>query len=206
MHLLAGQIPEQTIRQAVEAVFRSPAYHRTSLWERFWSWLGELLSRFVAWLAPSFGALRESPVLYWALLATLGGLTAAAIARSIILWRARRRSAAGMEWERLPGGARGDAWLAAQQLAARGDYTAAAHALYASLLDAAARQQQVKLHPSKTAGDYVREVRRRASPLFAGFRDFARAYEVVIYGIGACNRDRYERLLALALPIVRPGG
>jgi hypothetical protein len=52
----------------------------------------------------------------------------------------------------------------------------------------------------------VREVRRRAPPLFAGFRDFARAYEVVIYGIGACNRDRYERLLALALPIVRPGG
>jgi len=29
-----------------------------------------------------------------------------------------------------PGASRGDAWSAAQQLAARGDFTAAAHALY----------------------------------------------------------------------------
>ena len=91
-------------------------------------------------------------------------------------------------------------------LAARGDYTAAAHALYAALLDAGARQDQIKIHPSKTAGDYVREVRRISSPIFPGFRDFARAYEFVIYGLGVCDRERYERLLSIALPIVAPHG
>ena len=47
--------------------------------------------------------------------------------------------------------------------------------------------------PSKTAGDYVREVRRRASPIFPSLRDFARAYDIVIYGLGECDRERYER-------------
>ena len=101
---------------------------------------------------------------------------------------------------------RGDAWAAAQQLAATGNYTAAAHALYAALLDAGARQHQLRLHPSKTAGDYVREVRRRSPPNFPIFRDFARSYELVIYGLGECNRERYERLSSIALPIVRPNG
>jgi hypothetical protein len=115
-------------------------------------------------------------------------------------------SVAGAGWDQLTGGSRADAWSAAQLLASRGDYTAAAHALYAALLDAGARQEQLKLHPSKTAGDYVREVRRHASPMFPRFRDFARAYEIVIYGLGVCDRERYERLLSLALPIVAPRG
>ncbi|HEY8793933.1 MAG TPA: DUF4129 domain-containing protein [Gemmatimonadaceae bacterium] len=166
-----------------------------------------MLGRFLLWILPAFGALRKSPPLFWTLIVGLALLTAAVIARSVYLWRARTAlRIAGQGWEMQRGATRGDAWSAAQQLAARGDFTAAAHALYAALLDAGARQNQLRLHPSKTAGDYVREVRRHSSLIFPGFRDFARAYELVIYGIGECNRDRYERLLSLALPIVRPHG
>lgn len=207
MRVLLDQIPEQTIRRTVESVFGSPAYNGTSLWNRFWEWIGRELGSFFSWLAPAFFALRRSPPLFWAVLIAISLLTAAVVARWLYLWRARtalRISGAG--WELQRGASRGDAWSAAQQLAARGDYTAAAHALYAALLDAGARQDQLKLHPSKTAGDYVREVRRRSSPIFPGFRDFARAYEFVIYGLGECDRDRYERLLSIALPIVTAHG
>lgn len=93
--------------------------------------------------------------------------------------------------------------MLAQELAARGEYTEAAHALYRALLEALARRERVRLHPSKTVGDYVRDLRQRSSSLFGRFRDFARSYETVVYGIGVCDRERYERLLALAAPIVR---
>jgi Domain of unknown function (DUF4129) len=207
MRVFLDQIPEQTIRRTVESVFGSSAYNGTSLWSRFWDWIQRELVAFFSWLAPAFFALRRSPPLFWAVLIAISLLVAAVVARWLYLWRAHtalRISGAG--WDQQRGASRGDAWSAAQQLAARGDYTAAAHALYVALLDAGARQNQLKLHPSKTAGDYVREVRRRASPIFPGFRDFARAYEFVIYGLGECDRERYERLLSIARPIVTANG
>ena len=207
IRVLLDQIPERTIRRAVETVFGSDDYGKTSWLIHFRDWLGRMLGRFFSWLDPAFGVLRRSPPLFWAVLITLTLLTAAAVARWVYLWRARNAlRASGAGWEHLAGGSRADAWSAAQMLAARGDYTAAAHALYAALLDAGARQEQLRLHPSKTAGDYVREVRRKSSPIFPGFCDFARAYEFVIYGLGVCDRERYERLLTIALPIVAPRG
>ena len=207
MRVLFDSIPEQTIRRAVDSVFGSAAYNRASLWQRFWEWVGRMLRVFFSWIAPAFFALRRSPPLFWAVLIVLTLLTAAVIARWIYLWRARTAlRIAGTGWDAHGEFSRGDAWSAAQQLAARGDYTAAAHALYAALLDAGARQDQLKLHPSKTAGDYVREVRRRASPIFPSLRDFARAYDIVIYGLGVCDRERYERLLSIARPIVTANG
>ncbi len=75
---------------------------------------------------------------------------------------------------------------------------AAAHALYQALLAGLTERERVRLHPSRTAGDYVRDLRARRSPMLPRFRDFARAYEVVAYGTGRCDAARYERLLALA--------
>jgi hypothetical protein len=207
MRVLFDNLPEQTIRRAVDSVFGSAAYNRASLWQRFWEWVGRMLRAFFSWIAPAFFALRRSPPLFWAVLIVLTLLTAAVIARWLYLWRARTAlHIAGAGWDTHGEFSRADAWSAAQQLAARGDYTAAAHALYAALLDAGARQDQLKLHPSKTAGDYVREVRRRASPIFPSLRDFARAYDIVIYGLGECDRERYERLLSIARPIVTANG
>jgi hypothetical protein len=129
------------------------------------------------------------------------------LGRVIWLWRARTRVGVPAGGWGLRGLRRGeDPWTLAQSLAATGDYTAAAHALYAALLESAARGQQVRLHPSKTAGDYAREMRLRRSQLFRGFRDFANHYEVVIYGDQMCDRDRYDRLFALAVPMLRTDG
>ena len=184
MRVLLDQIPERTIRHAVESVFGATGYARTSWLTHFWDWLGRMLMRFFSWLAPAFGVLKRSPSLFWAVLIAIVLLTAAVVARWLYLWRARNAlRASGAAWDQLRGSSRADAWGSAQMLAARGDYTAAAHALYAALLDAGARQEQLKLHPSKTAGDYVREVRRISSPIFPNLRDFARAYELVILSL-----------------------
>lgn len=103
-----------------------------------------------------------------------------------------------------------DWWATAQRLAAEGDYTAAAHALYLALLTAAALRGLVSLHDSKTTGDYLRELRRAANRSELNhFTDFTRSYETVIYGIGSCDSARFTRLRALAASmlgqVVNPG-
>lgn len=103
-------------------------------------------------------------------------------------------------WARL--GARsaeaGDPWALAQRLAMEGRYTEAAHALYGALLARVAARVPLRLHPSKTAGDYARDLRDAAPAVYGPFREFARSYEVVIYGLGACDRPRFDGLVDLA--------
>jgi hypothetical protein len=202
------QLPDSTIRHTVDAVFRQRVFNRYSLWQKLVGWLAEAWGRVMELLDPLFSTLRHSPPLFWAVIGVLAAILVAIIGRAVYLWNVRRAG-----WAEAPshGGAPHlrygrDPWLAAQELAARGEFTEAAHALYAALLESAARQQQLRLHPSKTLGDYVRELRGRSSALFTRFRDFARSYEVVIYGIGHCDQERYQRLHALAVPIVRPHG
>jgi hypothetical protein len=203
----AAPIPEEQIRRAVEEVFRSSALRKSTFWSRLKEWLLLMWHRFwdaVFSALHSTGAARPVSIL----IITLGAIAILAILmRMIWLWRERGRDGArGIRWmpTSLFGGE--DPWAQAQSLAAGGDYTAAAHALYGALLEAAARGQQVRLHPSKTAGDYARELRGRRSQLFSRFRDFARHYEVVIYGDQMCDRERYDRLFALAVPMLRADG
>ena len=92
-----------------------------------------------------------------------------------------------------------DWWSVAQDLAAHGDYTGAAHALYLALLAAAAHAGSVSLHESKTTGDYLREIGRKPGEFdLHRFTDFTRSYETVIYGVGSCDAERYSGLNALA--------
>lgn len=202
------QVPDSTIRHTVDAVFRQPEFNRFSLWQKILGWVGEVWSRVAALLDPLFSSLRRSTPLFWTVIVVLAALVVAIIARAVYLWHVRRvEGAAALRRDAAPHLRYGqDPWTAAQDLAARGEFTEAAHALYAALLESAARQQQIRLHPSKTLGDYVRELRVRSSGLFTRFREFARSYEVVIYGIGHCDEARYQRLHALAIPIVRPNG
>ncbi|HEY9448327.1 MAG TPA: DUF4129 domain-containing protein [Gemmatimonadaceae bacterium] len=203
---LATQIPDSSIGHAVDAVFSDPAFNRFSPWQRFMGWLFEMLQRLWSLLDPLFSALHRSATLYWTVIALLALVLGAIVGRALYLWRQRRAFGAGaLGWESSSFGRAGrDPWTAAEELSASGDFTSAAHALYAALLESAARHQQLRLHPSKTAGDYVRELRARSSGIFTIFRDFARSYETVIYGIGVCDEERYRRLYALAAPIVRP--
>ena len=194
-------VDEQAIRDTIDAVFRHPGYSRTlreTLLDRILAWLGELL-RGVR------GAVGDSPALQIAALAVLGLLVLAVAARALQVAHASRVTRATLTGGRggtVTGARGGDAWAEAQALAAGGRFTDAAHALYAAILDVLARRERVRLHPSKTVGDYGRELRRRASPTWGRYREFAGLYEVVIYGLGTCDRERYERLHALAGEIV----
>ena len=197
---------DAVIRDTIAAVLRASIYRRSSSpWERFLTWLGRWWDR----LMSRFGGVHHvSPAIYWPVAIVVILLVAVVIARSVYLFRARREDVGeGSATRVLRAGTRGrDPWRAAEEAAARGDFTAAAHALYLALLEAAARRGELRLHPSKTVGDYARELRHRSSALLGRFRDFARSYETVIYGAGECDRQRYEGLLALAGPIVRADG
>lgn len=193
---------DSAIRAATEAIFRDPAYRPAGPSARVWQWLFGQLGELLAALLPAWRAVRANPVLYWSLLAILTLLALALLARLTAAYLPGQSETA-----HLPGGTarRGgrDPWLAAQEAAGQGDFTAAAHALYLALLEAAAHRGAIRPHPSKTAGDYVRELRSSGSALLAPFRDFTRSYEVVIYGHGWCDGARYEHLRAIALPLLR---
>ena len=197
---LPATLPATAVRDTLSAVFRQPAYDR-SIARSLWSRIAETLAR---WIGEVVGYFQRSPALTRTVLVVASLLILALVARlAWVAWRQRTREAS-LEFGRDGAGRRagGDPWPLAHRLAAAGDYTAAAHALYAALLEAIARRERVRLHPSRTVGDYVRDLRRRGSPLHPTFREFGRTYEVVVYGIGTCDRERWERLDALAREIV----
>jgi hypothetical protein len=192
------QTPAAAARDTVAAVFRQRVYERSlreTLWNRFVTWLGDLMERMRATAA-------DSPAVYWASIAVLATLVLAVVARAAYLAYARREWAEAGRRTGFGATAHGDPWVLAQQLSAAGRFTEAAHALYAALLARLAQRERLRLHPSKTAGDYARELRARSSAAFGRFREFARAYDVVVYGLGFCDRERYERLAALAAPLL----
>jgi hypothetical protein len=90
---------------------------------------------------------------------------------------------------------RADAWSEAERLAAMGDYTGAAHALYQAVLRRLAGTDRIRLHASKTSGEYWRELRRRGSPAAAPFQQFGRRFDRVIFGIGECSPEEFETML-----------
>lgn len=196
------QIPDEAIRDTAAAVFAQPVYNRTTLLDRLLGWLAEVFEALLVRLGPG----RTPSWLFWALILLTGALVLAVVGRALYGARFWPGGVASM----LPGGSpvrmSEDAWRVARELAARGDFTAAAHALYAALLGRIARQGEVELHESKTVGDYIRDLRARSSARLPGFREFARTYETVIYGLGTCDRDRYERLHGMAQRVVQTGG
>ena len=190
-------LSEAAIVDTVAAVFSAPEYSR-SLRETLFQRFLELLYRAWQWFR---GLANSDPGMYWTFIVLLALLLVVVAARVIWVIRARqirRGQLAADQDGALRPASRRDPWRVAQEEAARGNYTEAAHALYAGLLEALARRNQVRLHPAKTIGDYVRELRGRSSAFFERFREFARSYEHVVYGLGTCDRDRYERLDELA--------
>lgn len=185
--VLAGGSPlaDSTIRDAVAAVFRAPEYRRsTSLLQRLFEHLPSL----------------DPGVARWIFFATLAALLIGVLGRLTWSWAEARR--AGEAGTRGPGAGGGADWLRRAQLeAAEGRYLAAAHALYLATLHAMARRGLVDLHPSKTAGDYLDELRVRAPSRARPFRDFALAYETLVYGTLACGGDDFARLSDLAAPL-----
>jgi hypothetical protein len=106
--------------------------------------------------------------------------------------RRRLRSTAGMH------GSRRDAWAAARELAARGEFADASHALYSAVLETLSRSGTIRYHASKTAGDYARELRRAGAPIASDFRSFARELDRVVYGRATVTRSEFDGLFEAA--------
>lgn len=196
------QIPESAIRDTAAVVFADPAYNRTSLLDRIGAWLLDVLEAIFLRIGPA----RASPALFWTVVGLTGGLVLLVLGRTLYGLHLARSGRSRFTGARNGAQDPADAWQHARELAVRGEYTAAAHALYAAMLDRIAGHGEIELHASKTIGDYTRDLRRQSSIRLPGFRDFARTYETVIYGLGACDRDRYDRLHGLARRVFETHG
>jgi hypothetical protein len=201
------------VRDALDAVARAPAFD-VSLREQVLAALRDLLARLLRALGAG-GA--RSPALFWVAAAVAAVAIAWAAARALDRREAARRRAR-------PGGDRAgreDPLRAADRAAAEGRYGEAAHHLYAAAVAALAARGLVRPHPSKTAGDYAREVRRRAaaaaatgpSPAAAtgdaahaaaAYGRFARGFEAVVYGPRPADRAAFDALRAAVAPVVAP--
>ena len=72
--------------------------------------------------------------------------------------------------------------------------------LYRGVLLALARSDRVRLDPSKTSGDYARELRARGSASYQPFRAFSRRFDVAVFGHGGCDAALIDDLRRLAAP------
>ena len=184
------------VHDTVGALLRDAGYHRS-----FWSSVAGRalleLGRFVIWL---LNAMRGIPG---------GKATVLTIIVAILLLIAARFLLAG-EWGdellyRRKGfsqrATRVDPWSESERLAAAGDYLGAAHALYQAVLRRIAATERIRVHVSKTSGDYVRDLRRRGSPVSTAFQRFGRRFDRIVFGKGECTAEDFAALRADAVAI-----
>lgn len=179
--------PAQAIQDSVAAITRQRAYQRSvraTLLDRILDWLAALIRKF-------FSGLSEIPNMKWIVLGVAILVVLAIAAR---IWLGREAEERGKRAR--PGSVRGagDPWADAERVAATGDYTAAAHLIYRGVTERLAATDQIRLHHSKTSGDYARELRVRGSPVHAEFRQFGRRYDHVLFGSGTCDAATYAAL------------
>ena len=194
--LAAGQLPASAIHDTVAAIARGIDYRRSlkqSLLDRLFLWIGELITHLVQFL-------RHSPASRPLGYTVIALIVVGVVARLLIAAQARddarnplrrRTRAAGTE----------DPFVMAERLAAEGRYEEAAHALYRGVLLSLARQERLRLDPSKTSGDYARELRARGAASYQPFRAFGRRFDVAVFGHGGCDARLIEDLRTLAQPL-----
>ena len=193
--LLQAPIPPSAIRDTIARIVLERGYRRSTtstLLSRFWDWFSDILSRLFTQAAGSRGT-------YMLSLSVIVIAIVASVARAIIVARARRRAASVRD--RL---ATADEQLTeARALAAQGAYVQAAHLLYVAVVARLVEAKRVRRHPSKTVGDYWRDLRAAGDSLAPTYRAFASVYDVVAYGDGLCDAARWSRLEQLAAPILQ---
>ena len=181
---------DQAVRDTIAAITEQPAYSRE---------LGQSLAdRAMRFVLDQFGRLLEAvgsvPFGRTVFLAVLLLAVGLVVARLVMGIAAERRSAVsrqGVADARSESAQLG----AAQQLAADGDYLAAAHVLFAVLVATGGARGEFRVHPSKTSGDYVRDIRRKSTRWLHPFQQFRQRYDRVIYGKATCTAEDYEALL-----------
>jgi hypothetical protein len=195
--------PRTAIHDTVAAIARQRAYRRDvarSLFDRILDWLGDILTSVV-------NAIGEIP--HSRIIATVAFAVVVMLILARVLYSARLRATQDEQTVlgRGVGTSSTDPWRDAELLAANGQFTEAAHALYRAALSMLAVKGLVRLHESKTSGDYARDLRRRGAPVHAPFRRFGARYDRIIYGAGECDAVQYAALLddARGIAIVRDG-
>ncbi|HEY2851279.1 MAG TPA: DUF4129 domain-containing protein [Gemmatimonadaceae bacterium] len=189
--LPSGSWPRAAIHDTVASIVRQPAYRRDArtLLDRFIGWLGDLLARFTEML----GGMPHGRFV-----ATIAATIIVVLVIGRFAYASRLRATTFDDGSR-PRQVRGesaDLWAEAEQLAAEGRFTEAAHAMYRATLFLLASGGQVRLHDSKTSGDYARELRRRGASAFGAFHHFGARYDRIIYGTGSCDASEYRALVA----------
>jgi hypothetical protein len=184
------------VHDTVGALLRGAGYNRS-----FWSSVagrllleaGRLLLRFLEAMSriPG-GRVAVLSIIAVILLLIVARLFLAADLSDELLFRRRRPGSIS---------SRVDPGIEAERLAAAGDYMGAAHALYQAVVRRLAGSERIRVHASKTSGDYARELRRRGSPLTISFQRFGRRFDRVVFGNGMCTADDYAALRADALAI-----
>lgn len=186
------------VHDTVAAILRQPEFShaaRESLAGRAFRYL-------IARLFELFDRVHGSPV------TRLFVLTAIVLIVIVIVGRIALSRAADAEAEEHGSGARpasqalADAWAAADALAREGRYTDACHRLYAAVLLELGRIGHIARHPSKTSGEYWREMRRAGASEATSFRAFASGFDRVIYGTGSASADDYAMLAQVARELV----
>jgi hypothetical protein len=193
----AGSWPAPAVHDTVAEIARQSAYDRSvgnTLWQDFWRAVGRALNAIFEFFRGS-AAGRNITLL-------LVALAVAAVIIHFVLAALAARNNPADAGARPARERNADAWREAERLAAAGQFTDAAHALLAALLSGFAQRGEVRLHASKTAGDYARELARRGSPSRAAFQQFRRRYDGVIFGTGTCDAAGYAALLRDAEPIL----
>lgn len=188
--------PAAAVHDTVAAVLRTAPYRQSvqnTLLQRIFSWLGQGLR----WLTRELGGVPGGRNIVIWLLALLALLIAARV-----LLSARAREAETPDgWLRGRTRAGEDPWQAAERLAAAGDHEGAAHALYRGVLASLAQRERLRLDPSRTSGDYARELRARGSAAHQPFRAFARRFDAAVYGHGRLDAALLQELVQLAVPL-----
>jgi hypothetical protein len=194
--LATRQLPASAIHDTVAAIARGIDYRRSlrqSLFDRFFLWLSEGIAHLVRFL-------RHSPVSRPFGLMVIALIVLGVAARLLISARARD-DASGPLRRRTRASGTEDPFTVAERLAAEGRFEEAAHALYRGVLVALAQRERLRLDPSKTSGDYARELRARGSPAYQPFRAFGRRFDVAVFGHGGCDARLIDDLRTLAQPL-----
>jgi hypothetical protein len=195
LQIVSRAWPSGAVHDTVEAVVRGAAFRRTlqeSIADRLLLWIAALLDS-VSQHIRGTGVARSAALGVAALLVLL------VAARVILSARARGESARALHRGRAA--IAEDPWRAAERLAAEGKYAEAAHALYHGVLASLAHGEYVRLDPSKTSGDYARDLRARGSAAYVPFRVFSRRFDAAMYGHDACDAALITDLRRLAVPL-----
>lgn len=181
---------DQAIRDTIAAIAEHEAYQRVlsvSIWDKLYRFVKDHVDR----LLDAVGASPYGRTIALTLVVLAVGLIVARVMLGVV---AERK--AGDLVPRRSVDAQNIAQLSeAERLAANGEYTAAAHVLFAIVLSTGSARGEFRFHPSKTSGDYAREIRRRATRWLDPFQNFRRRYDRVIYGDTVCSVDEYRALL-----------